>query len=95
MTLRRGGLLLPVLILPLAVPVLIFGVAGLECRRGRAGPVRDALYDPVRPDPDVAGGRAICRRRGLARRPGMDVTITFSCSAATALRPRDKAKRRT
>jgi heme exporter protein B len=26
-TLRRGGLLLPVLILPLAVPVLIFGVA--------------------------------------------------------------------
>ena len=27
MTLRRGGLLLPVLVLPLAVPVLIFGVA--------------------------------------------------------------------
>ena len=26
-TLRRGGLLLPVLILPLAVPVLIFGVS--------------------------------------------------------------------
>ena len=26
-TLRRGGLLLPVLILPLTVPVLIFGVA--------------------------------------------------------------------
>jgi heme exporter protein B len=26
--LRRGGLLLPVLVLPLAVPVLIFGVAG-------------------------------------------------------------------
>ena len=27
MTLRRGGLLLPVLVLPLTVPVLIFGVA--------------------------------------------------------------------
>jgi heme exporter protein B len=28
--LRRGGLLLPVLVLPLAVPVLIFGVSATE-----------------------------------------------------------------
>jgi heme exporter protein B len=28
--LRRGGLLLPVLVLPLAVPVLIFGVSAAE-----------------------------------------------------------------
>jgi heme exporter protein B len=34
--LRRGGLLLPVLVLPLAIPVLIFAVA--ECRL--AGPMR-------------------------------------------------------
>ena len=34
--LRRGGLLLPVLVLPLTVPVLIFGVAAVECRDRRA-----------------------------------------------------------
>ncbi len=70
-TLRRGGLLLPVLILPLAVPVLIFGVVGLECRRDRSGAVRHAVHDPLRPDADVAGGRAICRGRGAAGRAGI------------------------
>ena len=33
-TLRRGGLLLPVLVLPLAIPVLIFGVAASQAARG-------------------------------------------------------------
>ena len=37
-TLRRGGLLLPVLILPLAVPVLIFGVSASQGAIGGASP---------------------------------------------------------
>jgi heme exporter protein B len=32
--LRRGGLIAPVLILPLAVPVLIFGVGAISTRPG-------------------------------------------------------------
>ena len=36
-TLRRGGLLLSVLVLPLAIPVLIFGVAA--CNAAIAGPL--------------------------------------------------------
>jgi heme exporter protein B len=35
--LRRGGILLPILVLPLTVPVLIFGVAAANAVRG--GPV--------------------------------------------------------
>jgi heme exporter protein B len=37
-TLRRGGLLLPVLILPLTIPVLIFGVAAASAASGGAAP---------------------------------------------------------
>ena len=43
--LRRGGLLLAVLVLPLTVPVLIFGVARRKRGCGRAGPVRHAVHD--------------------------------------------------
>jgi heme exporter protein B len=35
--LRRGGLLLPVLVLPLAIPVLIFGVSAADA--AMVGPV--------------------------------------------------------
>jgi heme exporter protein B len=31
---RRGGVLLPLLVLPLAVPVLIFGAAAADAARG-------------------------------------------------------------
>ncbi len=37
--LRRGGLLVPVLILPLAIPVLIFGVAASDPARDGFGPL--------------------------------------------------------
>jgi heme exporter protein B len=40
--LRRGGLLIPVLVLPLAVPVLIFGVAAAE-RVAEEGPTTPPL----------------------------------------------------
>lgn len=33
-TLRRGGLILPVIVLPLTVPVLVFGVAAAQAARG-------------------------------------------------------------
>lgn len=36
-TLRRGGLLVPVLVLPLAIPVLIFGVSASGAALGGAG----------------------------------------------------------
>ena len=46
-TLRRGGLLLAVLVLPLSIPVLIFGVAASQAAiPGRR--LRRAVLDPVR-----------------------------------------------
>ena len=36
-SLKRGGLLAPVLILPLSIPVLIFGVASVTGRRQLGG----------------------------------------------------------
>ena len=47
-TLRRGGLLLAVLVLPLSVPVLIFGVAASKAADRRPVTVRARLLDPVR-----------------------------------------------
>ena len=58
-SLRRGGLLLAILILPLSIPILIFGVAAAS-RRGR---LRDALPDPLRPH--ACGARPRAFRRGL------------------------------
>ena len=69
--LRRGGLLLAVLVLPLTIPVLIFGVVGLERRDRRAGAVRHAVHDPVRAHADEPRDRAVRRRRGAAARAGM------------------------
>jgi heme exporter protein B len=43
MTLRRGGLLLSLLVLPLSVPVLIFGVAAAEAARGGPTPFATPL----------------------------------------------------
>ena len=43
MALPRGGLLVSVLVLPLTIPVLIFGVIGELCRGRRSRPVSAAL----------------------------------------------------
>ncbi len=47
-TLRRGGLLLAVVVLPLSIPVLIFGVAASNAAMGRAGFIRHTVLDSVR-----------------------------------------------
>ena len=71
-TLRRGGLLLAVLVLPLTIPVLIFGVAAAERGDRRAGAVRHAVHDPVRADAGEPGGRPVRRGRGAAAGDGVD-----------------------
>ena len=83
-TLRRGGLLLPVLILPLAVPVLIFGVSASNAAVDRAGAVRHAVHDPLRADADVAGGRTVCRSGGAAGGTGIDHESVFGHAACRA-----------
>ena len=65
-TLHRGGLLLAVLVLPLSIPVLIFGVAASQAAIIRAAVVRSAVFDPVRAvagqfrDRTVRRGGAAC-----------------------------------
>ncbi len=84
--LRRGGLLLAVLVLPLTVPVLIFGVAAANA--AIVGPVPFGtpftilcaltLHEPC--------GRAVCRRCGVAARAGMNLgrsrfdLFVFNCA---------------
>ncbi len=48
-SLRRGGLLLSVLVIPLAIPVLIFGVSDSLRRARRDGAVPDAVPGALRP----------------------------------------------
>ena len=49
-SLRRGGLLLSVLVIPLAIPVLIFGVSRGRGRERRHRAVPDAVPGALRPD---------------------------------------------
>ena len=72
-TLHRGGLLLAVLVLPLSIPVLIFGVAASQAAIIRTAVVRNAVFDPVRAiagqscHRTVRGGREPAARAGLNR----------------------------
>lgn len=50
---RRGGLIVPVLVAPLTVPVLIFGVSACNSALGGTVLFLDALPHPLRA---VAGG---------------------------------------
>ena len=72
--LRRGGLLLPVLVLPLTVPVLIFGVAAANAAIVGPSAGRGAVPDPVRADARQPRTRAV-RRSGGAE-PRIRVTST-------------------
>ena len=69
--LRRGGLLLAVLVLPLTDSGADLRRRGLECRHRRPGAVRHAVHDPVRADADEPRGWAVRGRRGVAARAGM------------------------
>ena len=70
-TLHRGGLLLAVLVLPLSIPVLIFGVAASEAAIIRAVVVRHAVFDPVRAVADQLRDRTVRGRREPAARTGL------------------------
>ena len=74
--LRRGGLLLPVLVLPLTIPVLIFGVAASNA--AIVGPVPFGTPFTILCALTLmsAGGRAVCRRRCAAARAGMTCRTT-------------------
>ena len=73
-TLHRGGLLLAVLVLPLSIPVLIFGVAASQAAIP-AVVVRRAVFDPVRAVAGQFRDRTVRRRRKPAARPGLNVPI--------------------
>ena len=65
-SLRRGGLILAVLVLPLMIPTLIFGVSAANAAIGRAGALRDAVPHSPRPDPRRRRRRHLRRGRGPA-----------------------------
>ena len=67
-TLRRGGLLLAVLVLPLTVPVLIFGVAAANAGDRRAGAVRPRFHHSLRADAGECSDRPVRRGGGVAAR---------------------------
>ncbi len=66
---RRGGVLLPLLVLPLATPVLIFGVAAADAASGGAqpAPASAAARRPAR----GALPLSACRRRRATQRGGI------------------------
>ena len=70
-SLRRGGLLMAVLVLPLTIPVLIFGVSAASAASGGAVAVPDALSDAVRAVAVRDRRRALRRRGGVAARAGV------------------------
>ena len=69
-SLRRGGLVLSILVLPLMIPVLIFGVSAANAADRRDDPVPDAVPRAVRAVAVLARDRLLRRRGGAARRYG-------------------------
>ena len=67
---RRGGVLLPLLVLPLATPVLIFGVAAADAASGGLSPrphllLLAALLAAALPLCPLAAGAALRERRRI------------------------------
>ncbi len=73
-----------VLILPLTMPVLIFGVASGRGGQRRHGAFPYAVPDSLRPVADARRRRAFRRRRGVARQGGVGVIFA---PGAIAIRP--------
>jgi len=69
--LRRGGLLLAILVLPLTVPVLIFGVAAANAAVVGPMPFGTPFGISLRADAHEPRDRPLRRRRRTATRPGM------------------------
>ena len=70
-TLHRGGLLLAVLVLPLSIPVLIFGVAASNAAISGPRPFGTPFLDPGRAVAGQFRGRTVCRSRQPATRTGL------------------------
>ncbi len=84
-TLHRGGLLLAVLVLPLSIPVLIFGVAASEAAIIGSAILRRAVCDPVRAVAGQLRGRSgRCRREPAT---GAGLMPINSCRAALCQLP--------
>ena len=69
--LRRGGLLLAILVMPLTIPVLDLRCCGVERGDRRTGPVRHAVQHSVRADAGEHGDRSAERRHRAAARTGI------------------------
>ena len=75
-TLHRGGLLLAVLVLPLSIPVLIFGVAASQAAISGPLSIWNTVFDPLRALAGQFRGRTVCRRGQPAARPGLTMILT-------------------
>ena len=80
--LRAGGSLLALLILPLYVPVLIFGAGAVDAVRAGLGVDRQSLAARRRPA-DRRRRRAFCRRRRGAHRARLTQIMTSVTRAVT------------
>ena len=69
--LRRGGLLLAVLVLPLTIPVLIFGVAAANAAIVGPAAVRPTFHHSLCVILGEPGAGAVCRGRRAAPWTGM------------------------
>ena len=80
--LRRGGLLLAVLVLPLTIPVLIFGVAASNAAIVGPVPFGTPFTILCALTLDERGDRSVRRRRGAAAWTGLrrdDMLLTHQC----------------
>ena len=77
---RRGGVLIPLLVLPLTIPVLIFGVAAVDAALADLG-ARALPTDPRRHAARRPGADALGRSGGLT--PGRGMMGAMECRLET------------
>ena len=75
-TLHRGGLLLAVLVLPLSIPVLIFGVAASQAAIYGPAVIWNTVFDPVRAVAGQPRRRTVRGRGKPAPRSGLNDDLT-------------------
>ena len=93
-SLRRGGLLMAVLVLPLTIPVLIFGVAAASAASGGAAPFLDSVPDALRAVAVRDRRRALRRRRGAEICEGVNARAATCAVLTPRLRGYERGRRR-